>query len=177
MERWHPMMIPVNNIHSSGCLNLEGRVCMWQNSAKQRQNQDLYVTGGSCRRSMSGLSDAQWFSAGREQKLPQLEEETYEFYWSMAHGGVCVCMCVSTDEISEECTRNWEWTEIIYSVGAFGDIYKRRRWKNKKSKGIDQDIQLTFLQIHQRHTKTSLLVTTEKIIPFSNQWKEEETKT
>lgn len=34
---------------------------------------------------MSGLSDAQWFSAGREQKPTQLEEKTYELYWSQAH--------------------------------------------------------------------------------------------
>lgn len=50
------------------------------------QSEDLYATEGTCRRSMSGLSDAQWFSVGRQQKLPQSGEETYEFYWS--HSGV-----------------------------------------------------------------------------------------
>lgn len=58
----------------------KGNRSMWQSGEGQRE--DLYATGGTCRTSMSGLSDTQWFSVGRQQKLPQLGEETYEFYWS-----------------------------------------------------------------------------------------------
>ena len=49
-------------------------------AASVGQTRDLYATGGIFRRRVSGLSGAQGFSAGRKQKLHQLEENTYELY-------------------------------------------------------------------------------------------------
>lgn len=75
-------MTPVN-IYLCGYTGLEGEKIehvAQPGKSRRGQSQDLYATGGSCWKSVSGLSDAQRISVGKEQKLPQWEEETYEFY-------------------------------------------------------------------------------------------------